>query len=83
MAKSTMNREAPDQEAFDGETGQTVESTIPLSTDSGRVFRAEVYTSINAESDPALEEQLLEGSLNQVTDPDSDQSFRPAVAVRA
>ena len=77
-----MNREAPDQEAFDGETGQTVESTIPLSTDSGRVFRAEVYTSINAESDPALEEQLLEGSLNQVTDPDSDQSFRPAVAVR-
>jgi hypothetical protein len=77
-----MNREAPDQEAFDGETGQTVESTIPISTDSGRVFRAEVYTSINAESDPELEDELVEGSLNAVTDPQTDQSFEPAVAVR-
>jgi len=73
-----------ESELFQGDLGTTTTSTVPITTDSGEVFRAEVYTAVDVTEDPELREALLDGSLNRVEAPDeeSDETYEPAVAVR-
>ncbi len=77
-----MNRPAEQSDPFQGELGETTTSTVPITTDAGEVFRAEVYTTVNVTDDPALREDLAEGTLNRVDAPNQDRTYEPAVSVR-
>lgn len=77
-----MNQRADDSESFGGELGETQTSRIPIRTDDGDVFRAEVYTTVNVAEDPELREELVAGTLNEVTGPSGEGTFEPAVSVR-
>lgn len=77
-----MNRTADDL----GEAPRTIGSTrtigVPIRTDDGDVFRADVYTAVDVSEDPDLREELFEGTLNEVEGPEGEEVYRPAVAVR-
>jgi hypothetical protein len=77
-----MNRSAEQSAPFQGQLGETTTSKVPITTDSGEVFRAEVYTTVNVSDDPSLREDLVEGTLNLVEAPNGDRTYEPAVSVR-
>ncbi len=77
-----MNRRVGRSEPFGAELGETSSSKVPITTDSGEVFRAEVYTTVNVTRDPELRDELVDGTLNVVEGPDGQNTYEPAVAVR-
>lgn len=77
-----MNRQGDSASTFRGALGDTTIESIPVSRPEGGAFRADVYTSVDVSQDPDLERELIEGALNEVEDPETGETYRPAIPVR-
>jgi hypothetical protein len=77
-----MSRVSDQPRIYRGELGETEQSSVQISTDSGAIFQADVYDAINAAEDPELESSLFRGGLNRVESPFSDRIYHPAIPVR-
>ncbi|MBA2660967.1 MAG: hypothetical protein H0U74_01625 [Bradymonadaceae bacterium] len=74
----TMGIEQP----YVGHLGRTAQTSVLISSASGPVFPANVYTCVNATQNPELREALLAGTLNHVACPFSDQVYKLAIPLR-
>lgn len=71
-----------DQKIYNGRLGRTSKTSVLISSHEGPVFPASVYTSVNVTRDGELRERLLEGTLNDIASPFSEETYKLAIPVR-
>ena len=68
---------------YKGRLGRTTKTSVLISSASGPVFPAAVYTGVSVSEDPELGDAILSGSLNTIDCPfDSGRTYTLAVPVR-
>ena len=70
MAKSMAEAS---RDIYHGRLGRTSKTSVLISSRSGPVFPASVYTCVNVTQEPELREKLDERTLNRATSPFDDQ----------
>ncbi|MCA9523196.1 MAG: hypothetical protein KC609_19605 [Myxococcales bacterium] len=76
-----MERNNGRTERFLGGLGNTHQSEVHVAGPGGTLYGASVTTRINADKDPNLLSQLIDGTLNRVTLPDGETERRVDVPV--
>jgi hypothetical protein len=66
---------------YGGPLGQTLHCTVQIGREAGHAFEASITTQVNAKTDPAMRDALVDGTVNTVEDPEIGESYKLAVPV--